>query len=57
MQPALSSVISTPVTNLVDPIVTNALPTVALVLGLLIVPAIGIAAVKMVYRKAQGIVS
>jgi len=49
--------ISTVLTALVGTISDNALPIVALVLGLLIVPAIGISAAKMVYRKAKGLVS
>lgn len=48
--------ITTVLTDLVGTVTDNALPIVALVLGLLIVPAIGISAVKMVYRKAKGIV-
>ena len=53
MNPTISSTLTTLVGNVTE----NALPIVALVLGLLIVPAIGVSAAKMVYRKAKGIVS
>lgn len=49
--------IETVLTSLLTSLTDNALPTVALVLGVIIVPAIGIAAAKMVYRKAKSIVS
>lgn len=52
MDAGLTSTLTTLVASVTD----NALPTVSLVLGLLIVPAIGISAVKMVYRKSKGLV-
>jgi hypothetical protein len=52
----MDSQITSVVTSLVGQVTDNALPTIALVLGLIIVPALGIAGLKMAYRKGKGLI-
>jgi len=44
------------ITSFFTPILSNALPTIGLILGLIIVPALGIAGLKMAYRKGKGLI-
>jgi hypothetical protein len=52
----MDATITSTVTALVTQVTTNALPTIALILGLIIVPALGIAGLKMAYRKGKGLI-